>query len=156
MGLGIISALLLPSSLWDEFAQFPWSVLQPFCWNETLLCISAPLTERWVSYLVLHHCTQHMPGSSSSCKLLPLRAGPCFWKLQLLPGVLFQSRWTTQNHDIVSFLTLGINAVWMLWLLCHVLQLQIPPNVSKCLVGDCLLHFLVLWPLPHGTISSDG
>lgn len=36
----------------------------------------------------------------------------------------------------------------MLLLPCHVLQLQIPPNVSKCLVGDCLLHFLVLVATP--------
>lgn len=44
----------------------------------------------------------------------------------------------------------------MLLLLCHVLQLQIPPSVSKCLVGDCVLHFVPVAPPPRDQFFTSG
>ena len=86
--------------------------------------------------------------SSSSCRLLPLRAGPCFWQLQLLAGVLFQADGPPQ--------TMTLSASWLqapllsgCCCLCAMSSSsKSPPSVSKCLVGDGCLHCFVLVATP--------
>lgn len=108
---------------------------------------------------ILHDSSLLYPAyardSSSSYNLLPLRAGPCFWKLQLLAGVLFQANGPPKpwHHQLPDFRHH-----------CHLdAAVSVPcppaPNPPQMLASawweTVCYTSLCWWSLPHETNSSD-
>lgn len=105
---------------------------------------------------ILHDSSLLYPAyardSSSSYNLLPLRAGPCFWKLQLLAGVLFQANGPPKpwHHQLQASLLFGCCC------LCAMPSSSKSPQMLASAWWETVCYTsLRWWSLPHETNSSD-